>query len=59
MIKFVNNNLLNGKPTESITAAAFIIAVSGFASRFLGLFRDRILASKFGAGDVLDADVQA
>lgn len=55
MIKFVNNNLLNGKPTESITAAAFIIAVSGFASRFLGLFRDRILASKFGAGDVLDA----
>lgn len=53
--KFVNNKILNGKPTESITAAAFIIAVSGFASRFLGLFRDRILASKFGAGDTLDA----
>lgn len=56
MIKrLVNNKILNGKPTESITAAAFIIAVSGFASRFLGLFRDRILASKFGAGDTLDA----
>lgn len=53
--KFVNNKILNGKPTESITAAAFIIAVSGFASRFLGLFRDRVLASQFGAGDTLDA----
>lgn len=53
--KFVNNKLLNSKPTESITAAAFIIAVSGFASRFLGLLRDRILASQFGAGDTLDA----
>ncbi|MFA5777007.1 MAG: murein biosynthesis integral membrane protein MurJ [Parcubacteria group bacterium] len=53
--KLVNNKILNSKPTESITAAAFIIAVSGFASRFLGLFRDRILASQFGAGDTLDA----
>ena len=53
--KLVKNNLLNGRPTESITAAAFIIAVSGFASRFLGLFRDRILASRFGAGDTLDS----
>lgn len=40
---------------ESVTAAAFIIALSGFASRFLGLFRDRVLASQFGAGDTLDA----
>lgn len=53
--KLTNNRILNGKPTESITAAAFIIALSAFASRFLGLFRDRILASQFGAGDVLDA----
>ncbi|MFH0969639.1 MAG: murein biosynthesis integral membrane protein MurJ [Patescibacteria group bacterium] len=53
--KLTNNKIFNGKPTESITAAAFIIAVSGFASRFLGLFRDRILASQFGAGDTLDA----
>ncbi len=53
--KFVNNKIFNGKPTESITAAAFIIAVSSFASRFLGLFRDRILASEFGAGDILDS----
>lgn len=34
--------------------AAFIIALAGIASRLLGLFRDRILASKFGAGDTLD-----
>lgn len=53
--KLVKNKFLNERPTESITAAAFIIAASGFASRFLGLFRDRILASTFGAGDVLDA----
>ena len=56
MIKrLTNSKLLSGRPTESITAAAFIIAVSGFASRFLGLLRDRILASQFGAGDTLDA----
>ncbi|HBR71355.1 MAG TPA: murein biosynthesis integral membrane protein MurJ, partial [Candidatus Moranbacteria bacterium] len=36
-------------------AAAFIISLAGVASRILGLFRDRILASTFGAGDVLDA----
>jgi putative peptidoglycan lipid II flippase len=53
--KIVNNKIFNGKPTESMTAAAFIIAVSGFASRFLGLLRDRVLASQFGAGDILDA----
>lgn len=53
--KMVNSKILNGKPMESITAAAFIIALSGFASRFLGLFRDRVLASQFGAGDTLDA----
>jgi putative peptidoglycan lipid II flippase len=53
--KLVKNKLFNIKPTESITAAAFIIAVAGFISRFLGLFRDRILASQFGAGDTLDA----
>jgi putative peptidoglycan lipid II flippase len=56
MIKrLMNNGMFKGRPTESITAAAFIIALSGFASRFLGLFRDRILASQFGAGDILDS----
>lgn len=31
-----------------------IIATAGILSRFLGLVRDRILASQFGAGDALD-----
>lgn len=53
--KFVNNKFLNEKPTQSIAAAAFIISLAGVASRVLGLFRDRILAGQFGAGDTLDA----
>lgn len=53
--KLIKNNFLNEKPTESIAAAAFIISLAGVASRILGLFRDRILASQFGAGDTLDA----
>ena len=32
-----------------------LIAFAGIVSRFLGFLRDRILASQFGAGDVLDA----
>jgi len=32
-----------------------LIALAGVASRILGFLRDRILASQFGAGDVLDA----
>ncbi len=39
---------------SSITAAAIIIAVAGLLSRFLGVIRDRVLASRFGAGDELD-----
>ncbi len=45
--------LLNGK-INSITLAAFLIALSSLISRFLGIFRDRILAGQFGAGDTLD-----
>lgn len=52
--RIINNKILNEKPTESVTAAAFIIALSGIVSRILGLLRDRILASQFGAGDTLD-----
>lgn len=56
MIKrLVNSKFLNEKPTQSIAAAAFIISMAGVASRLLGLFRDRILAGQFGAGDTLDA----
>ena len=53
--KLVNNKFLNEKPTQSVAAAALIISLAGVASRLLGLFRDRILAGQFGAGDTLDA----
>ncbi len=42
-------------PSASVGSAALLIAFAGIASRFLGLVRDRVLASHFGAGDVLDA----
>jgi len=51
----VKSKFLNERPTQSIAAAAFIISLSGAASRLLGLFRDRLLAGQFGAGDTLDA----
>lgn len=37
-----------------VSQNAIIIAVASLASRLLGLFRDRILASEFGAGVTLD-----
>ncbi|MEK7072660.1 MAG: murein biosynthesis integral membrane protein MurJ, partial [Patescibacteria group bacterium] len=40
---------------KSITSAAIIIGALSLVSRFLGIFRDRVLASQFGAGDILDA----
>jgi putative peptidoglycan lipid II flippase len=54
MIQGIKNKFLNDTPMQSVTAAAFIVAMSGVASRVLGLVRDRILASTFGAGDTLD-----
>ncbi len=39
---------------NSITVAAILVASSSLVSRVLGLFRDRILAGEFGAGDTLD-----
>lgn len=39
---------------NSITVAALLVALSSLASRLLGIFRDRILAGQFGAGDTLD-----
>lgn len=42
-------------PIESLGGAAFVIALAGVGSRFLGFIRDRLLASSFGAGDILDA----
>ena len=42
------------KQTNNITSAAFILALSSIASALLGLFRDRLLAGRFGAGIELD-----
>lgn len=52
--KIFNNGILNAKPSESVAAAAFIITTAGIVSNVMGLFRDRLLASTFGAGDTLD-----
>lgn len=49
-----NKILLNSNPSNSVISAAFVITISGLASRILGLVRDRFLASTFGAGDTLD-----
>ncbi len=40
--------------TKTITFAAVILGGSAFISRLLGLFRDRLLAGRFGAGEELD-----
>lgn len=45
---------LFGGQINSITIAALLIALSSLLSRFLGIFRDRILAGEFGAGEMLD-----
>ena len=39
---------------DNIGWAAVIVGFSSFISRFLGVFRDHILAGQFGAGDELD-----
>ncbi len=40
--------------TKNITSAALILGAASFISAVLGLLRDRLLASRFGAGDELD-----
>lgn len=40
--------------SKTITSAAFILASTSILSGFLGILRDRLLASTFGAGDDLD-----
>lgn len=39
---------------NSIAVAAILVAASSLVSRLLGIFRDRILAGQFGAGEQLD-----
>jgi len=52
--RLFNDNFINSRPSRSVLSAAFVITLAGLASRFLGLIRDRLLASSFGAGDTLD-----
>ena len=46
--KFLNSE------TKSISSASLILAISYLLSAVLGLFRDRLLAGTFGAGNELD-----
>ena len=48
MLKFLNSE------TASVSMAGLILAGAAMLSRLLGLLRDRLLASHFGAGDTLD-----
>ncbi len=52
--KIFKNKFLSSKPSQSVISAAFIITMAGIVSNLMGLFRDRLLASTFGAGDTLD-----
>lgn len=45
--------LINGR-AASIASAAFILALATLASKVLGIYRNRILAGEFGAGNELD-----
>ncbi|MCX6792506.1 MAG: murein biosynthesis integral membrane protein MurJ [Candidatus Falkowbacteria bacterium] len=48
------SRFFNSSPGASVASAAFVIGLMSIASRFLGIFRDRILASSFGASQTLD-----
>jgi putative peptidoglycan lipid II flippase len=41
--------------SKTVVGAAMLLGLFSFASRIVGLIRDRILSGEFGAGDVLDA----
>ncbi|MBU2025674.1 murein biosynthesis integral membrane protein MurJ, partial [Patescibacteria group bacterium] len=47
-------SLFNFGPIRKFTSAAFVIGALSLISSLLGLIRDRVLASCFGAGDTLD-----
>lgn len=46
-------------PTRKIVPAALILGAASLASRLVGLIRERVLTTTFGAGDTLDAFVAA
>lgn len=53
MISYFKN--IFKRKTKNIAAAAILVGVFSLVSRVLGIFRDRILAGEFGAGQILDA----
>jgi len=53
MLSFIGK--LWRKETPDVTVAAVLIGLASLASRLMGMLRDRLLASTFGAGDSLDA----
>lgn len=54
--RFIRISLLwMSSSSKTVGGAALLIALAGLVSRVLGFFRDRILASEFGAGDILDS----
>jgi len=53
MFKFIKK--LWKVETPNVTSAALLLGLASLASRLVGLIRDRMLASSFGAGDALDA----
>lgn len=47
------NHIFNSQ-SKTITSAAWVLAATSLISGILGLFRDRLLAGSFGAGNELD-----
>ena len=50
----INIKKIFKKRSSGITAAAILVGTFSLLSRVLGVFRDRILAGEFGAGEILD-----
>lgn len=48
------NKIRSLETNFSVKKAAFLIGILTLASRLVGLYRDRLFASHFGAGDILD-----
>jgi len=53
MLNFFKN--IWHRETPNVTSAAILIGIASLASRLVGVLRDRLLASTFGAGGSLDA----
>ncbi len=53
-MNFFNGKIFNSQ-SRNVASAALILALASLLSRLLGFLRDRFLAGRFGAGDLLDA----